>query len=107
MTQHDPLDARAAQQRAEDFAPTPLTIADLSELEREALCLLRQDEPRDLRLCALEMRNEEVYVHAYSLAVDLLRKGLAHRAKIGFYFRVLTAEGARLQAELFEQGGGG
>lgn len=103
MTQHEPLHEHDRQQAAQERGEH-LTIADLSALEKEALLLLRGDEPRDLNLFALMERKLSLYVVADEVESLLLRMGLIRGSTLHGFVQ-LTPEGLRLQAELREGGG--
>lgn len=96
INQPDPLNERARRDRVQ--------LEDLSALECEALRLLREDEFR--MLSAMMMRHDVsdmLRTHALSTKQALLSKGLAERAPAFLSYVRLTAEGVRLQAELFAE----
>lgn len=105
MTQHDPLHLHDAQQAAEDAAPPPIQLADLSEVEREALTVMRLT-PRITALFAVHpFTSPELEANSESVQASLIAKGVIERVPRLELFVRLTSEGARLQAELFQQGG--
>lgn len=104
MTQPDPLDARSAQEQREERGER-ITLADLSAVEKEALALLREDEPRHwFTILAAADVTPELRQSVPTRGV-LLRHGLMERMPTLLGFYRLTAEGLRLQAELFAEDG--
>lgn len=104
MSQHEPLHNRDAQEAREARADKPMTAADLSPLEREALALLRKDEPRDLEVLTGMFGSHGLRADFRLIRTQLWVKRLVKTPGVLYGFTVLTAEGQRLQAEL--TGGG-
>lgn len=104
MTQHDPLHEHDRQQAAQERGER-LTLADLSDVEKEALELYRL-HPRMLGVFSEVYGSGELKGDERRVEQSLIGKGLIAEVKSVPGFHILTAEGARLQAELWEQGGG-
>lgn len=103
-SQHDPLYDHDQQQRAQEHGER-IELADLSATEREALALLRR-HPRVLSIFAdLPDVSKALWVDVRGVQASLLNKRLIKSVDGLIGFVVLTDDGARLQAELFAEGG--
>lgn len=105
--QHDPTYDHDAQQTAQDAFPPPLRLSDLSDVEKEALSLLRL-APRTLNIYADLVGTLSLKASVREVQVSLLSNGLIQWSfpednVLGFVH--LTPDGLRLQAELWQQGG--
>ena len=83
-----------------DRAPAPIYLSDLSDVEREALLLLRKDEPRMLAFFVTSANSLGLMFNPDAVQAKLRRRGLAKFYVDKPFFVVLTADGARLQDEL-------